>query len=386
MQAAILDLHTAATEYWRAGLNTIPVENKKPTVQSWKRWQTTRQTEADVDALFQGKCSGLAIVFRADDGIWARDVDRPTDAQKWIEEHPDAWNSLPRVQTPSGGFHLYGRWLGAELKNLGSLGDGEFRCAGSYVVAPPTPGYVWVNGDYGAIPELDPAALGLCSTFHMFAGSQVRRFASAQVRTFGGRVGPVGPEIERADVEELARRVLPGGSRQNDRSILELARELKGLEVRSGRTLTNEHKRAAIDFWLANNKYLRESPDSYRLKFINAFPNCIPKGRGPDLDAKLERAKVAAPPARVLAEFQDPQILLLGALCRELQRDAGAGEPFFLDWRSAGACVGVSHVTAGNWLGGFVELGILKLHAAGIRKPGGKGKATEYVYLPPLDE
>ena len=68
-------------------------------------------------------------------------------------------------------------------------------------------------------------------------------------------------------------------------------------------------------------------------------------------------------------------------LCRELQVLSG-NEPFFLDCRTAGRLLEVTHVTAWNWLTGLVGDGVLVLVSSGSRV---SKKANEYRYVLQLD-
>jgi hypothetical protein len=70
-------------------------------------------------------------------------------------------------------------------------------------------------------------------------------------------------------------------------------------------------------------------------------------------------------------------VLLLAALCRELQRTAGP-RPFYLDCRTAGQLLHIHHTTAWRLLTVLCADGIL---AAGDKGSRARGKANEYRYL-----
>jgi hypothetical protein len=92
----------------------------------------------------------------------------------------------------------------------------------------------------------------------------------------------------------------------------------------------------------------------------------------------LDAAKKSIP--KVADRFEQPALRLLVSLCRELQRDAGAG-PFYLFCRTAGRLLDVEHTTAARWLYVLVRSGILIEVQKGSQR---QNKATRYRYLPEL--
>ncbi|MFH1920110.1 MAG: hypothetical protein ABIP48_09530 [Planctomycetota bacterium] len=92
--------------------------------------------------------------------------------------------------------------------------------------------------------------------------------------------------------------------------------------------------------------------------------------------AIVEQAAAAAVP-EVAMRYDQPELRLLVALCRELQRHAGNGT-FFLATRTAGELVGVSRQQASRWLRLLVYDSILNLVNRGDRR--GR-RASEFRYL-----
>jgi len=93
--------------------------------------------------------------------------------------------------------------------------------------------------------------------------------------------------------------------------------------------------------------------------------------------------KAASSPLPEVAEqYEQADLKLLVALCRELQR--GAGEhPFYLSCRTAGGLLEVTAMTAYRWLFLLVSDGVLRE----VEKGGPKTrKATRFRYLVPLNE
>lgn len=86
-------------------------------------------------------------------------------------------------------------------------------------------------------------------------------------------------------------------------------------------------------------------------------------------------------PPKIAIELypENEKIQLLVSLCRELQKTSGK-DMFFLDVRTAGRLLGVSHMQASRWFFLLVSDGILR-----IVKKGGTAKtvrkATRYRYI-----
>jgi hypothetical protein len=112
--------------------------------------------------------------------------------------------------------------------------------------------------------------------------------------------------------------------------------------------------------------------------FMTAWPRVrVPAGPSP-VELALSRAKESDPPEQAAALFEEPPILLLASICRELQRLTGEG-PFFLDCRAAGRLVGLDHNTAWRLLNKvFCDPGVGILRAG---KKGNKKKANRYFYV-----
>jgi len=110
-------LHQIALEYFSQGCNIIPLklvssEEKKPLIDSWKKWQTQRQTKEEFDGLPWGQANGFGIVCgtQLSNGLYFGSVD--FDVKKVTEEAKEkgrqALKQFPITQmeqTPSGGQH-----------------------------------------------------------------------------------------------------------------------------------------------------------------------------------------------------------------------------------------------------------------------------------------
>jgi hypothetical protein len=79
------------------------------------------------------------------------------------------------------------------------------------------------------------------------------------------------------------------------------------------------------------------------------------------------------------ARYERPELRLLVALCRELQRATGKG-PFYLSCRTAGRLLGVDHMRAWRWLAGLADDGVLQETQKGGRA-GTARQASRYRYV-----
>ena len=69
-------------------------------------------------------------------------------------------------------------------------------------------------------------------------------------------------------------------------------------------------------------------------------------------------------PPEAAGRYERPEVRLLVALCRELQRATGDGS-FYLATRTAGRLLGVDNMTAWRWLSGLTMDGVLRLTEPG---------------------
>jgi hypothetical protein len=174
-------------------------------------------------------------------------------------------------------------------------------------------------------------------------------------------------------------RTLPQHPGQWERALFRLARELKAV-VPDARP---QELRAAVREWhdkalaVAGDKAWADTWSLFLVKWKKAR---VPAGVNP-VDAAWERARAAPPPERAVERYDEGPIVMLAALCRELQREVGEGE-FFIDCRTAAGKIGVHYATAWRYLGALCEDGLLeageKGHQATADAPG---KASRFRYL-----
>jgi len=186
------------------------------------------------------------------------------------------------------------------------------------------------------------------------------------------------------DADGLSRLVLehlPAGPGRRNRRVFELARALKSipwLADAGGQDL--DRLEPCLRVW--HNEGVRRGViatvnfSETWIDFLRAWPKVrFPKGQEP-MVAVFQKAFEGPLPA-VAERYDQRGLRLLVALCRELQRAAGA-EPFFLACRTAGRLLDVSHVQAHRWLFLLVHDGIIEVVEPGDRS---KRRASRYRYL-----
>lgn len=380
-------LVNAALAYAARGWSIIPVKDKRPAISSWKQWQTRRPDADQLRHWFVGHApTGLAVILGPVSGrLTCRDFDVADNYHRWAGAHADIAKTLPTVATARG-FHVY---LTSSVTAIHTLGDGELR-GGGYVVAPPSRhpsghDYRWMiplpDGD---LPSLDPISVGLCNRedIESRAGGEstvgreniVDGESTANTRALLASSVPSvfsAPSMLHAIASTLPRRV---GERH--RKLFDLARQIKAIVpdamVSALRPVVVQWHERALPI-IGTKPFLDTWAD-----FVIAFENVkYPAGQGV-VDAAFERAVAAAPPAKAVELYSaETGILLLAALCRELQRMAGDSE-FFLDTRTAGRLLRVDHSTTWRWLKVLCADGILQ---AGEKGSKATGKASRFRYL-----
>ena len=144
---ALIDAHRLYRDAY--GFHTLPVRNDKtpdstrlPLEDGKPRWHFLQERMAtDDDILAWSESYGVAIV-PADDVVVV-DLDEGHRASLG-SDHP--LPATPTVKTPHG-YHLYFEAPAVPIANkAGILKSVDLRSRGGYAIAPPTPGYEWVEG------------------------------------------------------------------------------------------------------------------------------------------------------------------------------------------------------------------------------------------------
>jgi replicative DNA helicase len=170
-----------AKELIKAGLSIIPLnENKKSTI-PWKQYQGVIMLEGEVDNIFTGANSIGIICGKISSLLEVIDVDSKYDltGNLWNEFSNmlkdnllGTYEKLLIAETKNKGYHIYykaenieGNITLAERKTTPEEREEkpektktiiETRGEGGYIVAPPTPGYNYIQGNVLEIPTITP--------------------------------------------------------------------------------------------------------------------------------------------------------------------------------------------------------------------------------------
>ena len=159
--------------------NKQPIVNKSIGYDSW-RMELEEMTDEFIESIFSGDPYGIAIGIP--EGMEVLDVDEKYNLSneplidQFFERITDLGGDENTftclVATPSGGYHVIYKAEGAEgnqklsLRNVTEKEKAEGERAkvlfetrghGGYIGAFPTPGYVFMRGDYSTIPEIHKA-------------------------------------------------------------------------------------------------------------------------------------------------------------------------------------------------------------------------------------
>ncbi len=332
-----------ALEYLGRRMSVIPIgERKKPTIRTWKPYQTALPSEDLVREWFSStRPNGMAVICGSVSGnLCVRDFDVRESHERWARDHPVLAATLPTVQTARG-RHVYFR---NGLDCIVRQPDGELRGAG-YCLLPPSvhPSghiYEWVVPlPDGPLPEVDPYEVDLvaCVTEQIEQTEHIDSIEEER-SALNKTKDALPSEIERAIASTL-----PTGPGQRNHQVWELVRALKAI---SGLVNADDAQlRAIVKVWHRRARpFIRTKPfEEPWLDFVTAWRRCR-LAEGGDLMLILEKA-IATELPRVADDYEQDGVRVLVAFCRELQR-ASDDAPFYLSCRTASRLLGVDHNTA----------------------------------------
>ena len=377
---ALLD---AARLYTRMGLSVFSVCGKIPP-KGFSLAQAKKRpaTDAELQRGFaRPGVTGVAMMCgQVSGGLYVRDFDKRESFHSWCVGHPELAAELPTVQT-SRGNHVYVVMESATATQ--SFDDGEFRGERNYVVMPPSrhPSgavYKWIN------PLRSLSSMRSMKRDEADLQKSANRIPSASLPL------PTAPyrSLTILTVDDALERALYQTTPGNHKRLWHLARAVMALERAAGRAYAQKELMSVFCRWYERAKKLkflraRQSKVDYWNEFCDARDNAkTPLGEDA-LATAWGRAQIAPPPPEA-ALFEHEDITLLMALCRELQKDAGAKEPFFLAVESVKSLFNHSHaMNASRWLKALVRAGILEIVEKGSRQTN---RATRYRYLPPIHQ
>lgn len=426
------DIQNEALRYWDLGWSLIPIQpgtKRPPKRVQWTPYQAQRADRGTVESWFVGGRHYPAVIFgAASGGLACRDFDEAGVYERWAVEFPDIADVLPIVQTHRG-WHVYFVLDGgtAELRRrLGksTTGNGDIKVeggelrfdVGSYCLLPPAvhpegTRYAWHRDPFSGIPRLDPIETGLArvSAVHDKLSVKDRESREDDRVSVIRCVPPTTPDpplntestddtvnsadtehtntfpvssvfnVKNPEIQQRIKRNLPSAPSRRNRQMFELLRDLQTLDGVHGTSWAN------VRHWVIPTlkDWYRQAGDLVTDSLEQTISEAaagwqrvrVPKDRS-ILNLCLERAKLAELPAWAEEKVYDERVGLLVKLCRELQHEVGADQPFFLSCRDAGELLGVPHNTAWHWLKYLCEVEILSLTSPGTA--GTRGRASEY--------
>lgn len=149
------------------------------------------------------------------------------------------------------------------------------------------------------------------------------------------------------DVQLAILQSLPLEPGKRNKQVFELARALKSIP--SLADADPKTLKPLVRYWhdLASAVVTSPAEETW-IDFLRAWPR-VKFLKGGEPMSKIFAAAVKSGVPEIAAAYEQSQLRLLVALCRELQRACGDG-PFYLSCRTAGTLLNVNHTTAWRWL------------------------------------
>lgn len=349
--------------------------------------------------------------------ICCRDFDDEKSFKEFLNHHSLA-QTLPISRTQRGG-HVFFRTkpehasemrarlgkpngTGAIDINFEGVHQGELRVGvGCYSTVPPSPHdtgkYEWIRPLPASLYDLPEVDLITDEILPFYCFPTLHRDTHTSNTSHSGWEGecPAGLaelleelKVGPLSLEKALQRTVPTVVGTRNTKIFELARELKAFPSLASHTALA--LMPILDRWY--RWYEMSAPVMQKAKhpmpydeafgrFVQAWRNVLhAKGCEEINQARAEAFQGDEPTCAASCRSKEAKWLV--RLCAELQRRSGRN-PFYLDCRTAGKVIGLSHVAANALLWTLRELKILE-----VVKPHdyGKHRATEYRYLGDIPE
>jgi len=162
--------------------------------------------------------------------------------------------------------------------------------------------------------------------------------------------------------------------RTSDTILFELAREVRGIEQRRGKSLTVTQYKAICDKWEdASRPFFRKGHDYFPEFLAKLDRVTMPKGE--TFETAFRRAQHREPPSKVVL-VRNKGLRLLASLCRELQYLYG-DQPIILCQTSVAKLFHVTQQTISTWIYALKTLEVLKLAEPAIKN----ARAARYHFI-----
>jgi hypothetical protein len=192
-----------------------------------------------------------------------------------------------------------------------------------------------------------------------------------------------------ASLEGLLAYTALTGTGQTRKRQFETLRGIRGLEAMRGSPFSQPELDDAFERWYDwNRPHLKESKATYQAEFMGRYELAkYPLGSQQMLEDAWNRVATDALPPEVQAlPCDEPDLKLMAAFCRELQRMAGPPpKSFFLSSHVLKGLLGHEHhSTCALWFHTLIRYGYLERVKKGTQGTPGEGfprRASEYRYL-----
>jgi hypothetical protein len=163
-------------------------------------------------------------------------------------------------------------------------------------------------------------------------------------------------------------------SRTSNKMLHELARDVRGVERKRGKSLTVTQYKTICDEWeAASRPFLRKGRDYFTEFLAKLASVSMPKGE--TLESAFQRSERRQPPSKVLL-VPNKGLRSLASLCRELQEMFG-DQPIMLCQTSIAKLFHTQQQTISNWIKALRALGVLILAEAAVPN----ARAARYYFI-----
>jgi hypothetical protein len=160
----------------------------------------------------------------------------------------------------------------------------------------------------------------------------------------------------------------------SNRMLLELARDVRGVEIKHGKPLTVHQYKTIFNNWEdASRPFLRKGHDYFTEFLARLSSVTMPKGE--TLESAFQRSERRQPPSKV-SLVPNKGLRSLASLCRELQ-EMFRDQPIMLCQTSIAKLLRVSQQTISEWIRALRTLDVLRLAEPAVRN----ARAARYYFI-----
>ena len=378
----------AALEYHDRGLpiTLCPPGGKNPLGEGWSKtriglaWQRKTWKKREIERAYDERGDlNVGVLFGAKSRLVDFEVDSPEDekdfAELWDGCEPAVTPTFTSKRGPHRLFRFNARleeigkgtmhYKGLEIK-IGAAGKG------AQSLLPPSISGGVLRSWKVSLDDCEPASLPKLVIQRLLTANTRRQAPNTETQEIA--CVSVSLCICVKGVPEAIAATVPGAEGVRHRRLFHFARMLKAIPSLAGadfgtlQPIVREWHRVALPY-IDTKEFEVTWSD-----FMHAWENVKFAAGADPIGAIFEQA-IQAPLPAAAEQFEGESVRLLVALCCTLQGLAG-DKPFYLDCRTAGRLLGVSHVVAHSLLRLLGRNRVLK-----VTTPGTRNRATEFRYV-----